>query len=253
MRHTLYLVLMLSAHAFASTNYVAHAQTMPAIRTPPREPPLASDRYRGEAVRLLIEEANSVAHDLQLDERLPIVEADLAARYVPGLPIAQRTRIVGNVTTSNYTYYVSIDNKFSFLERTGLTREYERLKQGCLWPMSRLDTNAALTLATQLLASASMDVDSLNREGRVNVLAFTPEGKGGAHFVPIYWVYWMPKDSNGSGSIASVELFTPTRLLLQMRVEKSKYILRRPLPVERWQAQSAKQAQPQPAEQETPK
>ena len=240
MRHTLSLVLMLSAYACPSTNYVAQAQPMPAAVTPSKEPPLASDRYRGDALRLLIEEANKVAHDLKLDERLPIVEADLVAQYVPGLPIAPKLRIVGNISTSNYTYYVSIDNKFSFLERTGLAREYERLKQQYLWPMSRLDTNAAITLATQLLSSVPMDVDALNREARINVLAFTPEGKSGAHFVPVYWVYWMPKDVSRNGSIATLQLFTPTRLVLQLRVERSKYILRRPLPVERLQAQPPK-------------
>jgi hypothetical protein len=238
MRHTLSLVLMLAAYACAPTNYVAHAQPPPAIQTPPKAP---EDRYRGEVVRLLIEEANRVAHDLQLDERLPIVEADLVERHVPGLPMAQKTRIVGNISTSNYTYYVSIDNKFSFLERTGLSREYERLKQQYLWPMSRLDTNAAITIATQLLSSVSMDVDSLNREARVNVMAFTPEGEDGAHFVPVYWVYWMPKDTSRNGSIATVQLLLPTRLVLQLRVERSKYILRRPLPVEKLQALTPKQ------------
>jgi hypothetical protein len=237
MRHALYLVLMLSVYACASINYTANAQPLPGIPTPPKEPPLASDRYRGEAVRLLVKEANKVAHDLQLDERLPIVEADLVAKYVPSLPIIQKAGIVGNISTSNYTYYVSIDNKFSFLERTDIAREYNRLRQEYLWPMSRLDTNTAVTLATQLLSSASMDIDSLNRDGRVNVLAYTPEGKGGAHFVPVYWVYWVPKDVSRNGSIATVQLFTPTRLVLQLRVEKSKYILRQPLPIERWQAQ----------------
>jgi hypothetical protein len=241
MRQALYQALVLNGCLFGSFNHVAHAQPMPAIQQAPKERAPASDRYRGEAVRLLIEEANRVAHDLQLDERLPIVESDVIAKYVPGLPIAQKTRIVGNISTSNYTYYVSIDNKFSFLERTGLNEEYERLKQQYLWPVSRLDTNAALTLATQLLSSASMDVDSLNREGRVKVMAFTPEGKGGAHFVPIYWVYWMPKDFSRNGSIASVQLLFPTRLVLQMRVEKSKYILRRPLPIERLQTLTPKQ------------
>jgi hypothetical protein len=169
------------------------------------------------------------------------VEADLVAKYVPGSPIARQMGIVGNISTSNYTYYVSIDNKFSFLERNDLPLQYERLKQKYLWPMSRLDTNAAITIATQLLASVSMDVDALNREGRVKVDAFVPEGKGGAHFVPVYWVYWMPKATGRNGSIASVQLFTPTRLVLQLRVERSKYILRRPLPIEKWQAQAPKQ------------
>ena len=240
MRYPLHLGLMLSAFACASVSHVAHAQPTPSIPTPPKEPPLTSDRYRREALRLLIEEANSVAQDLELDEPLPIVEADLVAKYVPALPIATKLRIVGNISTSNYTYYVSIGNKFSFLERTDLNQEYGRLKQQYLWPMSRLDTNAAITLASQLLSSASMDVGALNRDGRVNVHAFTPEGKGGPHFVPIYWVYWMPNDSSRNGSIASVQLLLPTRLVLQMRVEKSKYILRRPLPVERLQALTPK-------------
>ena len=241
MRLRLYLTLMLSACACGPANNVAHGQGTHGIQAPPEKPPLPPDRYRGEAVRLLIEEANKVAHDLQLDERLPIVEADLVAKYIPALPIAQRARIVGNISTSKYTYYVSIDNKFSFLERTGLSREYERLRQQYLWPISRLDTNAAITLATQLLSSVSMDVDALNREGRVNVLAFTPEGEHGAHFVPIYWVYWMPKDASRNGSIATVQLFIPTRLVLQLRVEQSKYILRRPVPVERLQTLTPKQ------------
>jgi hypothetical protein len=102
--------------------------------------------------------------------------------------------------------------------------------------MSRLDTNAAFILATELLSAAAMDVDALNRDGRVNVLAFTPEGEHGAHFVPVYWVYWMPKDFSRNGSIATVQLFIPTRLVLQLRVERSKYILRRPLAAERLQA-----------------
>jgi hypothetical protein len=240
MRHTIHLLLMLSAFACVWSGYVAAAQSIPGLRPPITEPSLDTDRYRREAVRLLIEEANKVAHDLQLGERLPIVEDDLVAKYIPPLPIIQKARIAGNISTSNYTYYVSIDNKFSFLERTDLNLAYERLRQQYLWPMSRLDTNAALTLATQLLSSVSMDVEALNREGRVNVLAFTPEGERGAHFVPIYWVYWMPKDSSRNGSIATVQVFTPTRLVLQLRVERSKYILRRPLPVEKLQALTPK-------------
>ena len=235
MRHRLNLVLMLTTCGCLSINHPACAQSPPAIPMTAKALPLTADRYRNAVVRVLIEEANKVAHDLQLDERLPIVESDLVAKYLPSLHIAQELRIVGNISTSNYTYYVSIDNKFSSLERTGLTGEYQRLRQRYLWPMSRLDTNAALTLATQWLSSVSMDVASLNREGHVNVEAFSPEGKAGAHFVPIYWVYWKPKDSTRSGSLATVQLLLPTKLLLQLRVGRAKFILRQPLPVERFQ------------------
>jgi len=73
-----------------------------------------------------------------------------------------------------------------------------------------------------------MDVTALNRDCSVNVLAFTPQGDKGRSFVPVYWVYWT-KGPAERGSVASVELFAPTKTLLQLRVEDPKYILRAPL------------------------
>jgi len=69
----------------------------------------------------------------------------------------------------------------------------------------------------------------LNRDGEVRIETFMPEGKAGKHFVPVYWVYWMGKTPGTSGNIAQIELFQPTKTLLQLRVNKPEYILRPPL------------------------
>src|ERR1017187_5113669 len=67
---------------------------------------------------------------------------------------------LGNVPSGNYTYYVSIESKFSFLVRAPLQAEYDQLRQEYLWPMSRMDTNVAYQAATPFLAAASMDVEA---------------------------------------------------------------------------------------------
>lgn len=188
--------------------------------------------YRQEALRLVIAEANRVASELHLPESLPIRQTNLSAWYITPPRMAQGLRAFGNITTSNYTYYVSVGNKLSFLVGTHLETEYSQLRARYLWPMSRMDTNAAYQLATQFLAAASMDVKALNRDCQVRVDAFTPEGKNGRHFVPVYWVYWMARGPEHRGSIASVELLEPTRSLRQLRVEKAEYILRKPLEVQ---------------------
>lgn len=97
---------------------------------------------------------------------------------------------VGNITTSNYAYYVAVGNRFSSLVRTHLQEEYSQIQQEYLWPMGRIDTNVAYQLATQFLNAVSMDVKALNRDCSLSIRAFTPEGVHGAHFVPVYWVSW---------------------------------------------------------------
>lgn len=187
--------------------------------------------YQKEVLRLVVQEANKVAQELCLTETLPITESNLVAAYISPPRMAQRMGTFGNITTSNYTYYVSVGSKFSYLERAGVKTGYEQLRKDYLWPINRMDTNAVYQLATQLLAAVSMDVNALNRDCEVHIDAFTPEGKNGNHFVPVYWVYWMPKTGGSSGPAASVELFEPTKTIRQLRVNKAEYILRKPLEV----------------------
>lgn len=184
--------------------------------------------YRTEAVRLLLGEANNIAKALSLGEQLPITEKELLGSYVSPPAFAQSFGALGNITTSNYVYYVSVGGKFSFLVRTRLREEYADLRRQASRDMALLDTNAAFGLATQFLAQASMDVEALNRDCKVRTTALTPDGPAGKHFVPVYWVSWLKAES-GRGSAASVELFEPTKTLRQMYVNESKYILRKPL------------------------
>ncbi len=138
---------------------------------------------------------------------------------------------MGNITSSNYTYYISVSNKFSYLAKRNLESGYDQLRAHYLWPTSQLDTNGAYQLATQFLRAASMDIAALNSNCVVKIDALTPEGKGGKHFVPVYWIYWLARGGQGYGPAAVVELFLPTKTIRQLRVNQSEYILRKPLQI----------------------
>jgi hypothetical protein len=188
--------------------------------------------YREEAVRMLIQEANTVARELRLPETLPITRTNVLAAYISPPGLVRINQSVGNITTSNFTYYVSVASKFSFLERTDLQRERDQLEAQYLWPVARMDTNAAYRLATQFLAAASMDVGAISRDCIAHILPLLPDQADGAHFVPIYWVYWERKGAEGRGGVAEVELFEPTMSLRQMRVTRAEYILRKPVVIQ---------------------
>ena len=186
--------------------------------------------YEREALRLVIQEANRVATELRLPDKLPITERDLVRRYMSPPAMAKITTAVGNVATSNYAYYVSIDRKFCFLEGMHQDADRRHWHSQYAWPVSLIDTNAAYQLATQWLSAASMDVEGLNRDCILHIHTYTEDNRQehAERFLPVYWVYWT-KGSEGHGSVASVELFTPTKTLMQLRVEDPKYILRKPL------------------------
>jgi hypothetical protein len=185
--------------------------------------------YQDEAFRLVLQEANQVAKELQLPEKFPIADADLVGRFINPFGYARVKKAIGNVTTRNYAYYVSQGNKFSYLEGTHQDEDCRRFQRLYTWPASRIDTNQAYQLATQWLIAVSMDVGALNRECSVVVrperdYVHPPQGK----FVPVYYVYWRKVGTDG-GAAADVRVFTPTKTLLQLRVEDPKYILRAPL------------------------
>jgi hypothetical protein len=144
--------------------------------------------YQKEALSLIVEEANRVAQDLQLPEELPIVQTNLLEAYISPPRLAQGSKALGNITTSNYTYYISVGDKFSFLVRTHLDEDESQARSQYRLPISQMDTNAAYLLATQFLKAASMDVDALNTNCDLQVKASLPEGINGRSFVPLYWI-----------------------------------------------------------------
>lgn len=179
--------------------------------------------YQSGALQLLIREANHIAKQLNLKEDLPITETNLVEKYITPPRLARGMKAVGNISTRNYRYFFSIDNKFSFLTLTDLDKDYSRLEDQVL-SASLIDTNAAFRLATQFLSAVSMDVPALNRDCRLEILPWTP---GGTNFVPVYWVRWY----KGRDILAMVELFEPTRTVRQLRVEKAEYILSDPIDI----------------------
>jgi hypothetical protein len=195
-------------------------------------------QYQKAASRLVLQEANQVAKELRLREKLPITQTDLVETVVTPFGFNYRNQSVGSVTTKNYCYYVSQGNKFCYLEATQPTEVCKKYQDLYTWPANLMDTNRAYQLATQWLAAVSMDVKAMNRDCHIiinadNIYVHPPHGK----FVPLYWIFWQRKGyemSNDAASaiqrdVASVGVFTPTETLLQLRVEDPKYIMRKPL------------------------
>lgn len=185
-----------------------------------------TEAYRKEALKLVLAEANRVAADLMLTNELPIRESNLVENFISPFGFAYSMKMIGNVTTERYTYYVSRDNKFSFLVGHHQDEDCRRYAEQYTWPISRLDTNGAYELARQWLIEVHADLAGLSRDCQVsivpdNVYVHPPKGK----FVPIYNILWIPRRGE-PGDGALVGLFLPTKTLLQLRIEDSKYILR---------------------------
>ena len=190
-----------------------------------------TETYQNAAFDLVLREANLVAQQLHLPEKLPITRTDVVDSYISPLGTAQHTKRIGKIATRRYAYYVSNDNKFCYLDSTSQEEDYRRWQAQYSWPLAKLDTNGAYQMATQWLASAAMDVEALNHDCQKHIQAGVLKQRSkDSRFLPIYWVYWT-KGGEGQGCVASVKLFMPTKALVQLRVEQSKYILRQPLQV----------------------
>jgi hypothetical protein len=196
--------------------------------------------YRREALKLVLTEANKVALELTLPEKLPITQTDLTEVFIGPFGQSYAEKRIGNVSTKNFRYCVSQGNKFSYLEGANIGGKCRQYQASYTWPAERIDTNGAYEMATNWLAAISVDVDGLNREHHLLVEPYrdslrSPPGT----FVPVYKVSWCDKWSGVQGvivtpkpewwAVASVVFFLPTKELLELRVEDPKYILRPPL------------------------
>lgn len=233
-----FLALILLTQALAA----CRGETLKATNTPPavgnRTPQQNLKRlqrvppdYRDEALQLLIKEANQVAAVLQLPEDLPIESSKLREFYISPPTLGSALGTFGTVSTSNYTYCVSVASKFSFLVKSSLQKGYLELKDQYLWPIDRVDTNLAFQVATQYLKALSVDVSALNRDCSVSVTFYTPNGKASGDFVPVYWVTWQSKKPDPAGRGANVEIFLPRKEIRQLHILNQEYLLREPLRV----------------------
>jgi hypothetical protein len=179
--------------------------------------------YQREAVRLLLEEVNQVAKDLSLIEQLPITKSNLVSVLV--CPPA--SDMIGNISTSNYTYYVREKRKFAGVDQMHLMRIWEAEEKDFLWPIERLDTNGAFGDATRVLAAGGIDTDALRRNSTIDIVARMVEGPRGKHFVPDYWITW----SKGGKKIARLGFFEPTKTIRTFQIYAPEYVLRKPLEI----------------------
>jgi hypothetical protein len=200
-----------------------------------------TDAYRREALRLLIEEANAVARDMNLPETLPITESDVVVGFICPFGFGYKDQSIGRITTKNYDYGVTVANRFSALGVANYDDVCRQCRASAMWPTNRVDTAGAYRMAVEFLAAAHMDVAALNRDchvtSEVNSLwnGFR-EGQvlRSQTFVPIYDVFWQTVTNREDlsayipGQKALVEVFTPTQTLLQLSVTDPKYILRQP-------------------------
>lgn len=204
------------------TNY---SQVLPQ----PRQTPRKSAREAGIR-RLILDEANAVALALALPEDLPITENKVTHEYICPEWFSQRTGAVGNISTRKFTYYVSHDRKFCYLERMHYQATDEGWRGLQSLTLSDSETNTAYELATNWMRAVGMDVTGLNRDFKTIIAPETSDGRGARReFGRVWWVYWAV-GQEGEGSVASIRLSLPEKRLMQLRVENPKYILRDPLP-----------------------
>jgi hypothetical protein len=196
-------------------------------------PVFTTRKYQMAAVKLMVEEANNVAKELQLSEDLPITASNLTEAIVFPFSYKYEHKRIGNITTKYYFYGFDQDNKLDAVGVAQYDKTYAGLSQQ-LFPPKEIDYNGAYQLATQRLAAISIDVNGLNRDCKVHLALSSemkelniPRGK----FAPVYFIWWTsPKnDAEHSGDAAYVELFAPSNKLLQLSVRDPKYILRKPL------------------------
>ena len=194
-------------------------------------------QYRHAATLLAAAEATRVAQALQLPELLPITESNLTAISITPFGFNYVNKGIGSISTSNYVYYFTKENKFDKVVAAQYDSYCLNLAKVRL-PKNSIAYNPAMEIATQWLASASIDVSRLQRECRAHI-ALSPYWNGVQRLgqepkkdiVPIYYIWWTSSENerDGYGGVARVEVFLPERKLLQLSVDDPKYILREPL------------------------
>lgn len=193
--------------------------------------------YEQEAFKRLLQEANKAAIELGLREQLPVTLTNVVRAFICPFGYAYVNKSLGNITTRNYTYYVKAGNKFSSLSIANYDEhcfEYQDKKHQR--PIRQVDTNGAYRLAAQWLTALQVDVKALERDCviRVKPSEFWNRIRPGAKlegktFVPIYELGWTSPKAKSFGVVASMQIFTPTKTILQLDVYEPEYILRQPL------------------------
>ena len=190
----------------------------------------SSDAFEAEEFRLMMQEANHAAQALQLEEDFPITKSRVSSARTSRFGFYYNQGMMGYVATTNYTYRVLSGGKLDHVEIDHSYEVWRGLQ--IILPEKKVDNHAAYQLATQWLASLSVDVKGLNRDCQLTV-ASSPvlnnvvSGKKPTRrmFAPTYDVTW--RTTNGPA--AYVQLYLPDKLLIQLAIDDPKYNLRPPL------------------------
>ena len=194
--------------------------------------------YQEEALHLIIREANNVAAALNLPEKLPIVVSNLTTFHVSPFGFAYGYKMIGNITTKKYIYGIACGNKFNLVGIANYEKACLALVESQPLEKSKIDTNAAYYMASNWLSQAAIDVAGLNRDctRHVELSPFwnshvSVKDRKQNKFFPFYTVSWTyPQDTTQEhGGAAEVEIYTPTKMLLQLSFSDPKYILRKPV------------------------
>ncbi len=204
--------------------YVNHRFTTPA--------------YQKEALELVMDEASRIAKQLALPEELPITESNLVEYHISPFGFAYAYRMIGNVRTKHYVYGVAADDKFNSCTIANYDQTCSALQGQSPLPIADLNTNMAYQLATQWLEAVRVDVGRLNHDCKVELQPDDfwnglPRGAQltKSNFVPIYDISWLsPRNvKEHYGDVAFLQLYSPTKKLLQFTVGDPRYISRPPL------------------------
>lgn len=202
------------------------------------------------AAHLMLGEANRLAQILKLQERTPIPETNVSVFLLPPVELIRSSQL-GTLDTKDYAYYFDFKTTVTGVDYKDLDTAWEQFKREYTWPISRLDTNKALGIATEIMTAAGMDADALNRDCNVDIRPSMTEGIHGSHFLPFYYVDWYVPATNyvysplpggwmandaewrrlpvesGKMLVAHLTFLEPTRQIGSLRVRISKYLKRK--------------------------
>jgi hypothetical protein len=199
------------------------------------DPYFTTQTYQREADRLLVQEANHAAQALHLEDDQPITETRVKWVQVSPFGLFYTEGLIGNVATTNYTYGFLYGGKLNSIMIENSEEAWRNLQDELL-PADQVNNQAAYQLATQWLASLSVDVAALNRDCQLTaasspVLNYVGSGEKPIRrmFAPTYDVMWRKPDGAPGGPGAFVRLYLPDKLLIQLDIDDPKYCLRPPL------------------------
>jgi hypothetical protein len=192
-----------------------------------REMWFTTKAYKAAALQAMLSDVNRVCTDLHLPEKLPVETGDLTEIRIETPFFSDHQHRFATICTSNYVYAANIGNKLCYINKNFREQDESRfllgIKSRYTASMSEANTLQAYVIATQWLASASIDVAALGRDCHVES---TPWSLDKNQCVPLYTFRWIRGQEE---EIATVEVLEPERLLLKLWVENADYIKRRSL------------------------